>query len=362
MRTAAGIAVMFFVAACGGGGTAAAHTTPSQGAALTSPSAGASPSIEPSAQPSAGAPASPVALAGVYGVVVKDFLTDGGPTYTASLVREDGQVQASVTANKRVAHGWLVQEPNISASNSRLYYLDGDANLRFLKPDGTTGAVKTLPVEAAAAAIFAVSPDDTRIAVAIITYPYPVKTRIYVEDLYGTTNHVELFSSSSVMEWPVGWHQGRLVIGIGMNAAPQNAWDGFSYTAGSYHVANAATATRLATICPNGFAGGTPTPAGTACWSNSSETVSDWSGITRPVPAGDGCRADVLSTDGQMVADFCNDGFVRLVTATGGVITTPYTATPQGWIDRLHVVLLAQSGQLSILNVQLMQNTTITAS
>lgn len=297
---------------------------------------------------------------GDYGIVVKDFLVEGGATYSISLVRSDGGVQASVTANKRSRpNGFLVQESNISASNSRVYFLDGDAKLDWLGPDGATGTVKPFPVDSSSAAIFAVSPDDSKIAVAILTYPLPIRTRIYVEDLYGAGNHVELFSSSSVVEWPVGWHQGRLVIGLGVNAAPQNAWEGFAYTNGGYHVANPANGTRLATICPNGNTGGPPSPAGTVCQSNSTYLVSDWTGATHAVPIGDQCRAGVLSPDGLLVADFCTNGLVRLVTNNGSVITTPYTATPLGWIDRLHVVEVAQSGQLSILNVQLMGITAI---
>jgi hypothetical protein len=369
MRRAALLAVPLIFAACSGG-PATSGQTPSPVAGVVSPTPAESPTASPDqASPDQASPAaspsptaSPIAPPDIYGILVRDFLVDGGATYAINLVRNDGSVDATATAAKR-SHpkGILVQMPNLSASGSAVYYLDGDANLRFLRPDGTQGAVKTLPVDASSAAVFAVSPDDRRIAVAIITYPYPAKTRIYVEDLYGTTNHVELFSSSTVMEWPVGWHQGQLVLGVGLNAAPQNAYEGFAYDEAGYHVANPSTGTRLATICANGFTGGPPVPAGTVCRTSSDYSVLDWSGASHSVPVGDQCRAGAVSPDGLFVADFCTNGLVRVVTETGGVTETPYTATPLGWIDRLHVVVVAHSGELSSLNVQIMSITTIQA-
>jgi hypothetical protein len=360
-------AVIFMIAACGGGGAKTGGHTPSPVAAVTSssPGAAASPTDEssPSSEASPSPEASPVVAPGPFGIVVKDFLVDGGATYTISLIRNDGGVQATVTAAKRShPNGILVQMPSISASDSRLYYLDGAASLKYLKPDGTTGVVKTLPVDSSSAAVFAISPDDKRIAVAIITYPFPAKTRVYVEDLFGTGNHVELFSSSTVMEWPVGWHQGKLVIGVGLNAAPQNAYEGFAYNYAGYHVADAATGNRIATICADGATFGPPAAAGTTCLRSSGEIASDWAGATWAVTNGGTCGGGVLSPDGSMVAIACTDGALTIVTREGPAITTPYTATPLGWIDRLHVVQQARTGELSLLNVQLMSVTAIAAS
>src|SRR5256885_17030444 len=60
------------------------------------------------------------------GVVVKDFL-DGGPTYTVSLIGIDGRVVASASGQRRSRPtGVSIQMPNLSASNTRLYFLDGD--------------------------------------------------------------------------------------------------------------------------------------------------------------------------------------------------------------------------------------------
>ncbi len=348
MRRAAALPLMLLIAACGGGTASGDHTT-SPVAAVASPSA--SPTQ------------SPAQLPNKYGIFVKDFLVDGGSTYSIALVGTDGKVQATATAAKRGhPRGFLVQMPNLSASSSRVYYLDGDSSLKFLQPDGKTGSVKTLPVDASSAAAFAVSPDDTRIAVAIVTYPFPVKTRIYVEDLYTGGNHVELFSSSTVFEWPVGWHEGHLVIGVGINAAPQNFWEGFAYNQTGYHVADASTGVRIATICAGGATFGPPVTVGTSCQTGSSYTVSLWSGKTAiSIPTGNSCGGGVVSSDGMVVADRCSGGPVRFVNQYGEIHITPYVATPVGWFDYTDVVVVTGSGQLSILGVDL-KNTTIDAS
>jgi len=346
MRRAALFAAPLFLAACSGGSASGGHT-PSPVAAVVSPSA------SPTNQP--------VQISTRYAIVVKDFLVEGGSTYSIALVDGDGKVKATVTAAKRSHSQALVQMPNLSASSSRVYYLDGDSSLKFLQPDGKTGSVKTLPVDASSAAVFAVSPDDTRIAVAIITYPYPAKTRIYVEDLNGTTNHVELFSSTSVLEWPVGWQGGHLVIGVGFNSAPQNYWEGFEYTAAGYHVADASTGVRIATVCANGVTAGPPVLAGTSCHTSSSYTLTGWSGKTiRSIPAGDSCGGGVVSSDGMVVADRCSDGLVRLVDEYGEIYATPYLATPVGWFDYTGTVIVTESGQLRI--VDSVRNTAIDAS
>ena len=287
-------------------------------------------------------------------MVVKDFVIDGGATYTINLVGVDGQVAATATGRKRSKPaGFLVQMSSVSASSTRLYYLDGDSSVMFLRPDGTTGAATTISLDSNSAAAFAVSPDDSRIAVAVITYPYPAKTRIYVEDLTGGGHHVDLFTSGSVLEWPVGWHQGHLVIAVGINAPPQNAFDGFIYAFSGYHIADASTGTRLATICDGYGASVPPVPAGTICANYPKFVVSDWSGTSRPAPADEGCNGGALSPDGSTIAD-CQGipAVVTLVVADGTQISTPFSGTPVGWIDNTRLVLSASNSDLSIVDAR----------
>ncbi len=328
-----------------------------------SPTATATPSASPSPTGGASPSATPKSAALPLGIVVKDFIIDGGATYTISLVSVDGRVAVTATGRKRSQPaGILVQMPSISASNSRVYYLDGDSSVMFLRPDGTTGAATTISVDSNSAAVFAVSPDDSRIAVAVITYPYPAKTRLYVEDLTGGGHHLDLFSSGSVLEWPVGWHEGHLVIAVGMNTPPQNAWDGFIYALSGYHVADASTGTRLATICDGSIASDPPVPAGTVCGSFPNYVVSDWSGATRPAPADDGCVGGALSPDGLMIAD-CqgNPRIVTLVVRDGTRIATQYSGAPVGWIDNTHLVLRADNSDLSVVDARAFTTTPIQA-
>ena len=333
-----------------GGGAAQASPHPGSPTVTASATAAASPSSAP-----------PVAAALPLGVVVKDFLTgDGGPTYSISLVDVDGRVVATATGAKRSV---FVQMPNISASNTHIYYLDGDSRVMALGLDGTTAAATTVPVVANSAAIFSVSPDDTRIAVALNTIPYPARTRIYVEDLQGGGHHVELFSSTSVLEWPVGWHEGHIVIAVGRNAQPQNAYEGFERAEAGYHVADAATGTRIAAVCTGYQGSGPPVAAGSVCTNFPAHEVSDWSGVTRPLQGDSGCGGGVLAPDGLLVAD-CqgNPRTVTLVAKDGTTISTAFRATPYGWIDATHVVVQSDTdSSLGILDTTSLRMTQVQA-
>lgn len=355
MRWAAPL-LIFLVVGCGPGPASGTHPSPTASQMAT-----ASPSPSPTSGATPSATPKPVALP--LGIVVKDFIIDGGTTYTINLVGVDGRVAATATGRKRSKPaGTFVQMSSISASSTRLYYLDGDSSVMYLRPDGTSGAATTISVDTNSAAAFAVSPDDSRIAVAVITYPYPARTRIYVEDLAGGGHHVDLFSSGTVLEWPVGWHQGHLVIAVGANSAPQNSFDGFIYASSGYHVADASTGTRLATICDGYLASVPPVPAGTVCANYPQFVVSDWSGTTRPAPADQGCNGGALSTDGSMIAD-CqgSPAVVTLVVLDGTQIATQYSGTPVGWIDNMHLVLSASNSDLSIVDARAFTKTPIQA-
>ena len=80
-----------------------------------------------------------------------------------------------------------------------MYFPDGLTTLRFLAADGSTGIATSLPnLAGRARSIFAVSPDDKRIAVSVFDWSTrPMKMRIYVEDLAGGGHTVEIFSSAS---------------------------------------------------------------------------------------------------------------------------------------------------------------------
>jgi hypothetical protein len=231
---------------------------------------------------------------GSYAVIESGFFDS--PRYTVSLVDTAGHIAATATARTRST---FAQISNLSVSETTLYYLDGDSDVRSLRPDGTTGVVTRIPATPKRVATFAVSPDDRRIAVSILDYThYPVGTRLYVEDLHGGGNHIELFSSSNVLEWPVGWHKGHIVMALGINEPPQNAGDFFDRGFG-YQVVDAQTGRRLLSVCVGFNSLYLETAAGMLCVAYTNATpgvdvssVISWDGSSRLVPHAGGCALD----------------------------------------------------------------------
>jgi hypothetical protein len=358
------VGLAFLIAAC------------SQPTATASPSPSALPtSNDPSPTPPATSPSpTPIPrLASSYAVMVKDFLVDAVTKYSLAIVASDGHVVASASARTRTVP--FVQIGNLSTTSTTVYYLDGDSDVRYLRPDGSTGLATQIPLAAKHAAAFAVSPDDRRIAVSVLDYTrYPVGTRLYVEDLHGGGNHVELFSSATAMEWPAGWHGGHLVMALGNNAPPQQYFDGFAQAYG-YHVADAQTGKRLLTLCAGEDATRPESPAGAECVSVPAASIAFWGGGTRALPLArkPDATSGVCSLSGPIspagvVATVivsssqggCGGGpHIFLVTAQGGVGTHPVASNvvPDGWIDATHLIVDASlytrsaTPQLSIVNV-----------
>jgi len=139
----------------------------------------------------------------------------------------------------------------------------------------------------------------------------------------------------------VGWHQGHLVIGVGINEHPQNSYEGFAYGYGGYHVADATTGNRISTVCDGSATFAPPVPAGIVCTNNGVDKVSDWSGVARVIQGDNGCGGGALSPDGSLIAD-CrgNPRTVALVTRDGSATPTSIGGAPAGWIDSNHVVIV----------------------
>lgn len=293
----------------------------------------------PSPTPSSKAPS-------VYAVMVKDFL-DGGPTYTVSLVATDGHVAAGSTVPKRTVRS---QIGSLSTSNTTLYYLDGDADIQFLRPEpfakGSATHVALGPNQVAA---FAVSPDDRRIAVSVLDYTrFPVSTRLYVEDLNSGANHIELFSSPTVLEWPAGWHNGALVMAVGINARPQNSGGWFARGSG-YQVLNAQTGDRIRSVCDGRDSFVPESPAGTVCSKYPDYFVESWDGASRPLSKEGICGMSwgPLSPSGVIAKSCGASGTLRLFTADGKEDPRPLgeQSLPEGWIDSNHLVVTAYGTQ-----------------
>jgi hypothetical protein len=324
------VAAAFLVGACGGPGQATA-----------SPSPKASPSASPvGASPSAAtSPASsPVPVTGAY-AVLSTAVT--GDTYTVSLVGIDGKVAASAQASSplQVSCGStaaaLVPQP-ISTSNSRVYFMDAQGVVRFLSPQGDNGRATTVPTGGSRRSMFAVSPDDQRIAVVVSDFTTTgVSLRIYVEDLNGGTNHIDIFTSTSSFGlWPVGWHGTSLV--LAKVAACTQGGGPFCCSMLELHVVDPGTAIRRFTVGgPQCVIVGTPSAAGAVCEDKNfvQASVVNWTAsVTRSFPVA-GPTPAYLSPDGSMVAVV---GSTK--TTFDGPSNQALAMQACGWIDNLHVI------------------------
>jgi len=265
-RHASSLLLLMLVVACGPSPVSTPGLTSSSGTRTQSSNPGLSPSPVPSA---------PLAV----------MINLSANTQTVSLVDRDGTVVAGTTTAapdlepvpfSGTPTAFLqggppgiggvccgVTLPEVSTTMRRAYFLAGRNQLRYLGVDGSTGVALVLPnVRGQSQAVFAVSPDDSRIAMSVFDWSTsPLKVTISVEDLDGK-RRVDIFSSTSVYEWPVAWHSGDLVVAVGSvyGGAPN------PYAAVSYHVADPNTGTRLATLGSTGCpAIGPIVQAGTLC-------------------------------------------------------------------------------------------------
>jgi len=320
------VAVLLVVAACG----------PFGGAPDRGQGAGTGTARGPAPAPSA-PPTGPAA------VLVQ---LASASTYAVSLVFDDGRFTGPATARLRTVAPPLVGAaatvmPVFSTSDSRLYYLDGDTEVRFLERDGTQGSAVRVPGGARQQSGFAVSPDDRRIAVATVDYSSsPAATRLYVEDVAGGGNHVELPFPVAAAVWPIGWHDEELVVAVGSPPVQSVAGNPYGTFAG-YQVIDANTGSRLATVACN--PAGALTPAGTACLMGDTRLrVQDFAGRTRSL---DGPPMAVVSAaeapDGARVAFCCVGGELQLWDLGDGAVSglVSVDRPDYGWIDPTHLLV-----------------------
>ena len=305
----------------------------------------------------------------------------GGELYFVTLVWPDGVGGASAQATSRSQKTYYYPPtpcvpglggcqtqatanysmPEISISAKRVYFLEGETQIKSLAPDGVIQPVMNIPAPPNSYVVFAVSPDDKRIAVSVITLATTNVADSFTHVMYvadtGTGAHrVDLYSSTSFAEWPVGWHAGNLVVAVApdITANPDNSYRGVGYR--TVDPANGRTLTSL--DCTRGLL----VAAGTGCATGFCSTAStcqdgsigkqDWNGAktTFGLPSGpmpkiflafdelslspDGTRiAAAVVTDpktGSVETDLFGDGSQKHVTDAGG---------PQGWIDRSHLVV-----------------------
>jgi hypothetical protein len=245
--------------------------------------------------------------------------------------------------------------PLVTSSDTRAYFLDGDSDVGYLTPDGRTGTAIHLPASPRVRYAVAVSPDDTRVAVAAFdyvgsgTFGNPAVTlNIFVQDLAGG-NRVDLFRSTSVTEWPIGWHDGHLVIAVGPAGLVQYTVDNPYFTIEGYHVADATTGDRLATLGKTGECyHGPVVHGGAACLMNGGGALGyeSWDGVGHvfapwhdfgPTPGALSPNASQLAGSN---AGLPEESHVNLISPSG--ITQLNTkGIVQGWLDDEHVVYFA---------------------
>ncbi len=281
--------------------------------------------------------------------------------YTVQLVDTNGFVVAAAEARFRSAIsgtcGNDVQVfpamPMFSASMDRVYYLDGDTDVRYLAPDGSTGLAIRLPGSSHSVAMFQVSPDDRKIAVAIFDYrDHPVASSLYVEDLAGG-NRMYMPSSGVPYRWPAGWHAGNLLVGSDSTPNPTfGFYSALPTRITSLQLIDPSTGREVATL-NNGSCepmSSLPTAAGLAC-ATSSLAVGriDWSGNATIFANGDAFTGGAsLSPDGTQLLASGTGALLKLISSpeTGSRVTTLGTTYPEaggypgdgGWLDEFHVV------------------------
>ena len=313
-----------------------------------------------------------------YAVLVSGVQVGNTPTYTASIVSTNGQIVSYTTAANPNSQSAPWQPlPLVSTSASRVYYLDGRNSVRFLKPDGTTGLALQLPIQSDERGVFAVSADDSKIAVSVFNLRSGM--RLVVANMAASPAWHQVFATTAFSEWPVGWRGNELVLAIGYVSGGQQTCAICYLSPVGYHIADADTGSRSATVCTTTSSqaqlpSGPPSLAGVICetatklgpngqWIESSLAIAHWDGSTVPVrPASCVISSGplALSPDGQSFAGErdvanCVPGNTIYVFDDGGrdhgtaAVTTSHPWVL--WIDSGHFCYETDNDQSNILDV-----------
>ena len=327
--SALGVLTMALAAACSLPGTVGRVT----------PTPSSSPTSSLSTSPSASLPPgpSPSPLTSAYGVLVSSL---SGASYAVSLVGIDGRVVASAQATTpnsvTCANSTpALVAPPVSTSNARVYYMDAQGVIRYLAPNGDAGRATTVPIGPSRRAMFAVSPDDQRIAVIVDDFDATgAATSLYVEDLNGGGHHKQLYTQTGAYTlWPTGWHGMDNLVLAKVPACTQGGGPGCCGPQ-EFHVVDPASAVRRFTVGdPTCKVAGAPSPAGVVCETDVQANVLSWTGTTTRSFSIQGLTPANLSPNGSLVA---------IVPSSDTVIqeTSRTLAGMQacGWIDDTHVL------------------------
>ncbi len=297
-----------------------------------------------------------------------------GTRYTLSLVSAGAKVLATAHATwTRGARcgpmqAGIITPTPVSTSNRRAYYLDA-GSIKWLEEDGKAGVAFAGPLDPAGSKVygFASAPDDSVFALNTIDYARApsVHQSLTVTKVGAATLGSEIYSttgSTTAALWPAGWHKGDLVLAFHGSTCTQGGGPGLT-DAWSYHVVDARTADRKATIGTDNHACGLvgyPTPAGVSC-GNYLETggkpqtqLIDWSG-RRSTAYGAGFLPGGLAPGGKAYLGNTSTGSQFALTldrAVGDASNVPVGdcfACPVMWIDDGHFLVSPNgSGQIQV--------------
>jgi hypothetical protein len=171
--------------------------------------------------------------------------------------------------------------------------------------------------------------------------------KLYVEDINGA-NHIDLFSSPTVAEWPIGWHGTELVIAVSSPEIPGLGLDPYPYYAfAGIHVANASTGVRIASLCAGDAVLGLATTAGILCAAPNGVVESDWAGHLTTTSLQ--CSSAQLQPGGTDIA-CAAFGATPFVWSAGN--QTPLPAAPICWVGHDHLVLKSSSGAAELFDIR----------
>jgi hypothetical protein len=248
-----------------------------------------------------------------------------------------------------------VVQPPVSATSDRVYFRDGDTQIRYLTPAGKIVDATSVPGGPTTISAFSVSPDDKRIAVVVEDLSNdPIKLRLYVEDVDGGGHHVDIYSTTTPKStagttlWPMGWHNGSLVLELWPACSTQQAVAPYAYPL-EWHVVDPATGVRLVTIGGNScIPSYWPSPAGLTCFDYAVNQIRiyDWNGnqtSTVPVTRNAGYGLE-LSPSGKRLM-YATGMFTGLATTTVADVARPESPwsgsgwpPPCLWIDDDHIL------------------------
>jgi hypothetical protein len=288
------------------------------------------------------------------------MLTESGPNapYHLVVISDDGKVTRKATGQVPSIGGHL---PRFSVAGRSVYFIDADTHLKALRPDGSIATIAELPGGSSDRVVFAVSPDETQIALSVLHYaagctsPTQICTttslRVGALDLHDLH---EIYAGP-VVEFPVGWHQGHLVISVAQSGFIQNPGEVNPYFATAFHLADPSNANRLFSTSPTcdepSSLLGPINSFGVVCqrYSGNLQIVSElgWDGTSHELYRSDAdsyravppvvLRPDGHSAVGPIAIDH------HLAFLDGGVTAASQAmGTPAGWFDENHLLYMAE--------------------